>query len=158
MIELNNGEKKFSIADHILIILKENNNNGNKFLTNSDIAIRVMSRILGMPGDNQYGKVIQPKTIQSLMGEVRKLADEEGITIIADRRNPKTREPSKIRISGWRIATEGDDEYIRKEIELRAERRDSYESNREKIQSTAEKSKLLPKGSNTYAKALSRSK
>ena len=112
-----------SLTDHVWQVLEENNNNGNHFLNESEIAIRVMSNVLGRPEDKTlYGKVIQPKSIKSCMGSVRNLADVNGVTIVAERKftddNGKTLKGWLI--TGWRISTEEDEDYIKHEIQIRA--------------------------------------
>ena len=111
-----------SLTDHIWQVLEQNNENGNSWLNESEIAIRVMSNVLGRPEDKTlYGKVIQPKSIKSCMGSVRNLADVNGVTIVAERKfkDDNGKDLKGWIITGWRISTEDDKDYITHEIEIR---------------------------------------
>jgi len=145
-----NGEEILSLADHVWLVLLNNLKGDNHWLNESDIAIRVMSNVLGRPQDKTlYGKVIQPKSIKSCMGTVRSMADIEGMTIVAERKteDDKGNDLKGWIITGWRIATEEDQDYIQHELELRAIRETGYADNRKRIHHTAKTSGLLPKES-----------
>jgi len=126
-----------SLTDHVWTVLKENNDNGNHWLTESDIAIRVMSNVLGRPDDKSlYGKVIQPKSIKSIMGAVRGLADTKGMTIVARRKfeDDNGKNLKGWIITGWRISTEEDEDYITHEIKIRATMRNGASEGIRKIE------------------------
>ena len=146
MREKINGEITYALADHIFIVLQANKDNGNHFMTDSDLAIDVMQRIKGIDKDKYSRKVIQPKSIRGAMGDVRNIADAEGMTIVTDRKTTqsKTSQLSGWIIEGWRIATEQDKGYIEQELELRTQIGTRFTDTAKRIRDTATKSKILP--------------
>ena len=146
MREKVNGEITFSLADHIFVVLQDNKDNGNEFMTDSDIAIDVMARVKTLLNDKYRRKVIQPKSIRGAMGEVRNLADAEGMTIVTDRK-PTEGKNSVFDgwvIDGWRIATEEDKGYIEQELKLRMQKGAGFSDSVKRIRGTATKSGILP--------------
>ena len=118
-----NGNDVMSLADHIWHVLEANEANGNEFMDESMIAIDVMTIVRGRPQDKPlYGRVIQPKSIKSCMGSVRGIADENGATIIAERKfhDEKGTALKGWIILGWRIASDEDENYIAHELSIRA--------------------------------------
>ena len=155
MREKANGEVTYSLADHIFIVLQANKDNGNHFMTYSDLAIDVMQRIKGLEKDKYKRKVIQPKSIRGAMGEVRNLADLEGMTIVTDRKPTDGNGPFEgWIIDGWRIATEDDKGYIEQELEIRAIRGNSFFDSQKRIRSTATKSGILPQETKKHRKSI----
>jgi len=136
-----------SLPDHILQVLEENLNNGNNWMTASDISIEVMSNVRGRPQDKRlFRKIIQAKTIKSHMGYVRDLADAKGMTVVAERKfkNDDGDPLQGYHITAWRIATEEDIDYIQHELQLRATKEANLSNKRRKIRSTAKRKGLLP--------------
>jgi hypothetical protein len=131
-----NGVVKYSLADHIWIILKENIDNGNPFLGLYDLSLLLMNRINTIPNDKYYKKQIQYKTIKATMGMVRNLANANNMTIVAERKttNDAGKSLGGWIVIGWRIADERDEDYIRKEIEIRNTQETGLRTSRERIQ------------------------
>lgn len=143
--ETGKEEIQYSLAEHIFIVLQANKDNGNEFMTDSDIAIDVMQRVKTLPKDKYKRKIIQPKSIRGAMGDVRNLADSEGMTIVTDRKaTDKKNFFDGWIIDGWRIATEQDKDYIEQELKIRALREDGYSDSQKRIKNTATASGILP--------------
>lgn len=126
---------------YILTVLENEVNNKNRFLSDTEIAYRVNGLRYA---DNQEGSLnYQPRSIRSRMPKVREIADEQQRTIIGLRRSRKDIEKDGNKVVGWKIASLGDEKFIREEIALRRTLSEGNHANASKISVTAKKTGLM---------------
>ena len=126
-----------SLADHVWAVLKANYDNGNHWLNASEIAVRVISNVLGRPEDKAlYGQVIMPKSIKASMNAVRAIGEAEHHTVVAERKfeDDNGKALKGWIVTGWRISTPEDGDYINHEILIRATMRNGVSKSIQKIE------------------------
>jgi len=104
--------KRMNLQTQILQVLEDNLKANGSFMTISDIAGAVFG--------NGYVKktaFIHDQMIKERMGQVRELADANGLLIIPKRKPTKNDKNKKFLIEGWKIAVQGfDDDYVYDEL------------------------------------------
>ena len=108
---------KVSLETKILNTLENNRDGNNVFMSPEDIAIEIYGSEIFSSNTATF-RVIQDELttkVRQRMGQVKELADENGMTVIP-RRKPVKGGTKKFRIIGWKILTEGDEAFIVDEL------------------------------------------
>jgi hypothetical protein len=135
--------KKIALETLILEVLSQELTAEHMFLTESQIAYRCngLSYAKNLPRKAP----IVGKSVRDRMPKVREIADEKGMTIVADRIKSHSDEKTGLKILGWRIAGEDDAKYILNELEIRRTLGNGNIRNSDKIETTALRKGLIAK-------------
>jgi len=130
--------KRLNLETQILNALYENTKRDNGFMDYHDIG----KAIFGNGYISQTYRIFD-KMIKGRMFLVREIADRQGILIIP-KRKPTTKDKEKrFQILGWKIAMEGDENYITDELTYKINNGEARKSSTLRFANTAVKKGML---------------
>lgn len=135
-----------NLVNQIFDVFISNVKSDNRFLDVHDI------------GQSIFGNGYIPKTygifdrmIKTRMYEVREFAEQNGYLIIPKRKPTKNDKTKKFIITSWKIATTGDDNYIRDELAYKISNGEAKKASTIRFANTAVKTGILPEANKILA-------
>jgi len=132
-------KKKVSLEKKILAVLEnELQESAGTFLTIIDIAKEIYG-----DGYQRRTAYIFNKQVKDRMSKVRELAEQNGMIVIPYRTPIKGNPAIKFKISGWKIADEGDETYIIDELLFKKRKGEEHSESFYKLKTNARRQGIV---------------
>ena len=108
---------KVALEVKILNVLEINRDSENVFMTPEDITIAIYGNEIFSANTSKFREMQDDliRGVKNRMGQVKELAEENGMTVIP-RRKPVKGGTKKFCVLGWKVLTEGDEAFIVDEL------------------------------------------
>ena len=135
---------KVALEVKILNVLENNRDEDNVFMTPEDITVAIYGNEIFLVNTTKFREMQDDlvRSVRTRMGQVKELAEENGMTVIP-RRKPVKDGTKKFRVLGWKVLTEGDEAFVVDELIYKRDNGQSRINSFNRLKETAESRGLI---------------